>query len=220
MEKDYWLKRWEQIETGFHQSDINPYLCQYWKELYLGQGSTVFVPLCGKSQDMLWLYTQGYRVLGVELSDIAVGDFFKENKLIPDYACGKRFNRYETNSICILKGNFFDLDRKDLIKVSAVYDRASLIALSQDMRDSYVRHLLEILPPGTQILLVTFDYSQSEMLGPPFSVSVSEVEKLFSEHSSGICLLTRLDVLDQYPHFYERGVSKLYENIFLLTLNK
>jgi thiopurine S-methyltransferase len=219
MEKDYWLERWEQKETGFHQSDINPYLCQYWKELYLGQGGTVFVPLCGKSQDMLWLYTQGYKVLGVELSAIAAEDFFKENKLIPDYVCCKRFNRYETNSICILKGDFFDLDRKDLIKVSAVYDRASLIALPQDMRDSYVRHLLGILSPGTQILLVTLDYSQLEMSGPPFPVSVSEVEELFSEHSR-ICLLARLDVLDQYPHFYERGVSKLYENIFLLTLNK
>ncbi len=219
MEKDYWLERWEQKETGFHQSDTNPYLCQYWKELNLGQGSTVFVPLCGKSQDMLWLYTQGYKVLGVELSTIAVDEFFKENKLIPDNNYYKRFNCYETNSISILRGNFFDLDRKDLIKVMAVYDRASLVALPQYMRDSYVRHLLGILPPGTQILLITFDYSQSEMLGPPFSVSVSEVEELFSGHSS-ISLLAQLDALDRYPRFYERGVSKLYENIFLLTLNK
>ena len=96
---------------------------------------------------------------------------------------------------------------------------ASLIALPQDMRGSYVRHLLGILSPDTQILLVTLDYSQLEMSGPPFPVSVSEVEELFSEHSK-ICLLARLDVLDRYPHFYERGVSKLYENIFLLTLNK
>jgi thiopurine S-methyltransferase len=219
MEKDYWLERWEQKETGFHQSDINPHLCQYWKELYLGQDGTVFVPLCGKSQDMLWLFTQGYKVLGIELSAIAVEDFFKENRLIPDYVCCKRFNRYETNSICILQGDFFDLDRKDLIKVNAVYDRASLIALPQDIRDSYVHHLLGILSPGTQILLVTLDYSQLEMSGPPFPVSVSEVEELFSEHSR-ICLLAQLDVLDRYPHFYERGVSKLYENIFLLTLNE
>ena len=218
MEKGYWLERWEQKETGFHQSNINPYLCQYWKELYLAQGDTVFVPLCGKSQDMFWLYTQGYKVLGVELSAIAIEDFFKENILISDYNCCKRFNRYETNRICILRGDFFDLDRKDLIKVSAVYDRASLIALPQDMRDSYVRHLLGILPPGTQILLVTLEYSQLEMQGPPFPVSVSEVEELFSEHSR-ICLLARLNVLDRYPRFYERGVSKLYENIFLLTLN-
>lgn len=219
MEKDYWLERWEQKETGFHQSEINLYLCQYWKELYLDQDDTVFVPLCGKSQDMLWLYTQNYKVLGVELSAIAVEDFFKENKLIPDYNRCKRFNRYETNRICILRGDFFNLDRKDLIKVSAVYDRASLVALPHDMRDRYVRHLLGILSPGTQILLITFEYSQLEMQGPPFSVSVSEVENLFGGHSS-ICLLARRDILNRYPRFYDRGVSKLYENIFLLTLNK
>ena len=219
MGKDYWLKRWEQQETGFHQSDTNPYLCQHWKELYLDQGDTVFVPLCGKSQDILWLYEKNYKVLGIELSTIAVEDFFKENKLIPVYNCCKRFDRYETNRICILRGDFFNLNRKDLIKVSAVYDRASLVALPKNIRDSYVRHLLEILSPGTQILLITCEYPQLEMQGPPFSVSVSEVESLFGGHSS-ICLLARLDVLSQYPRFYERGVSKLYENIFLLTLNK
>ena len=218
MEKGYWLDRWEQKETGFHQSDINPYLCQYWKELHLDQCDTVFVPLCGKSQDMLWLYTQGHKVLGVELSAIAVEAFFKENRLIPDYNCCKKFNRYETNRICILRGDFFNLDRKDLIDVSAVYDRASLVALPKDMRDSYVHHLLEILLPGTQILLITLEYAQLEMQGPPFSVSVSEVEYLFNGCSS-IYLLARRDVLDRYPRFYERGVSKLYENIFLLTLN-
>ena len=219
MEIDYWLERWKREEIGFHQNDINPYLCQYWKELDLSKGSKVFVPLCGKSQDMLWLYGQGHNVLGVELSGLAVEDFFKENKLFPNYSVCKRFTRYDTNSICILKGDFFDLDRKDLIEVSAVYDRASLVALPQDKRDSYVSHLLGILLPGTQILLVTLDYSQLEMLGPPFSVSVSEVEKLFGTYST-ISLLARFDVLDQYPRFYEKGVSKLYENIFLLTLNK
>ena len=83
MEIDYWLERWRQKEIGFHQSDINPYLCQYWKELDLSKGSKVFVPLCGKSQDILWLYEQGHNVLGVELSELAVEDFFKENKLFP-----------------------------------------------------------------------------------------------------------------------------------------
>lgn len=218
MEKDYWLRRWERKEIGFHQNVVNPYLCQYWKELNLGQGSKIFVPLCGKSKDMLWLYQQGYKVLGVELSGIAVKDFFKESRLVPNFTHCKKFNCYKTNGICILKGNFYDLAKKDLAKIDAVYDRASLVALSQNMRGNYSQHLLRILPQGVQILLVTLDYSQSEMSGPPFSVSANEVEELFSEHAS-IYLLARLNVLDQYPCFHERGVRKLYENIFLLTLH-
>ena len=218
MEKDYWLERWEQEEIGFHQSDINPYLCRYWQELRLAQGSKVFVPLCGKSRDMLWLCNQGYSVLGVEFSVIAIEAFFEESGHTLYYLGGDKFNRYETNGICILGGNFFDLGQKDLANVSAVYDRAALIALPPDMRENYVRHLIGILPPATQVLLITLDYSQPEMSGPPFAVSGGEVEELYSEHAK-ICPVAQLDVLEQYPRFQERGVSQLRENIFLLTLH-
>lgn len=217
MKKDYWLERWNQEEIGFHQSDINPYLCQYWQELQLARGSEVFVPLCGKSHDMLWLCKQGYSVLGVEFSIVAIQAFFEENGHAPYYLSGEKFNRYETNGICILSGNFFDLGQKDLANVSAVYDRASLVALPPNMRENYVRHLLSILPPTTQILLITLDYSQSEMSGPPFAVSGGEVEVLYSEHAK-ICQVAQLDVLERYPRFQERGVSQLRENVFLLTL--
>lgn len=219
MEKNYWLERWKQKDIKFHQDKINPYLYQYWKKLDLGRGDLVFVPLCGKSQDMLWLQRQGYKVLGVEISDIAVEAFFNENNLIPEHTWYKKFNRYDTDNIIIFKGDFFNLDREDLVKVSAVYDRASLVALPHSIRGKYVSHLLKILSPGTQILLVTFEYSQFEMQGPPFSVPVREIEELFSKYSS-ICLLERLSVMEQYPRFYERGVSKLYENIFLVTMDK
>ena len=109
MKKDYWLERWEQEEIGFHQNDINPYLCRYWQELRLAQGSEVFVPLCGKSRDMLWLYKQGYSVLGVEFSIVAIQAFFEESGHVLHYLGGDKFNRYEANGICILGGNFIDL---------------------------------------------------------------------------------------------------------------
>jgi thiopurine S-methyltransferase len=167
---------------------------------------------------MLWLYKQGYSVLGVEFSIVAIQAFFEESGHALHYLGGDKFNRYEANGICILGGNFFDLGQRDLANVSAVYDRASLVALPPDMREDYARHLLNILPPATQVLLITFDYSQPEMLGPPFAVSGGEVEELYSEHAK-ICLVAQLDVLERYPRFQERGVSQLQENIFLLTLN-
>ena len=82
MKKEFWLERWERQEIGFHQSEINPYLCQYWNEVHAARESEVFVPLCGKSRDMLWLRKQGHTVLGVELSAIAAQAFFKENGCI------------------------------------------------------------------------------------------------------------------------------------------
>ena len=149
MEKNFWLERWEREEIGFHQNEINPYLRQYWQELHLARGSEVFVPLCGKSRDMLWLREQGHSVLGVELSAIAAQAFFKENDCAPQHVTGGKFERYETDGMRILCGDFFDLGKDDLAQVGAVYDRASLVALPPEMRERYARHLVSILPPAT-----------------------------------------------------------------------
>jgi thiopurine S-methyltransferase len=222
MRKDFWLERWERGETGFHQDEINPYLRQHWQELHLAGDSVVFVPLCGKSRDMLWLREHGHQVLGVELSAIAAQAFFKENgytsqQVSQTQVKGGKFDRYESDGIRILCGDFFDLDKDDLANVTAVYDRASLIALPPEMRERYARHLASILPPETQIMLITIDYPQAEMQGPPFAVSSGEVESLYREYAE-VRLLAELDVLAQNPRFQQRGLSRLRENIYLLTL--
>jgi thiopurine S-methyltransferase len=217
MNKNFWLERWEREEIGFHQNEVNPYLREFWPELNLDRSSKVFVPLCGKSQDMRWLSEQGHQVLGVELSAIALQAFFKENGFTPQHIIDGKFDRYEENGICLLRGDFFDLSKDELEKVSAVYDRASLIALPPDMRVSYVQHLIGILQPATQILLITVEYLQQEMDGPPFSVSSGEVEELYRKYAD-VRLLAHPDVLAQNPRFQQRGLSQLKENIFLLTL--
>jgi thiopurine S-methyltransferase len=218
MEKEFWLERWERQEIGFHQDEVNPYLRQYWQELHVPHDGTVFVPLCGKSRDMLWLREQGHTVLGVELSPIAVHAFFEENDRVPHHAVDGRFDSCEADNIRILCGNFFDLNKDDLANVDVVYDRASLIALPPQMRGRYARHLANILPPTTQILLITVDYPQEEMQGPPFAVSASEVATLYREYAE-VHLLAQFDVLPQNPRFQQRGLSCLHENIFLLTLH-
>ncbi|MGG7056127.1 thiopurine S-methyltransferase [Nitrosomonas sp. ANs5] len=217
MEQDYWLTRWQQGDIGFHQDDINPYLRQYWQELNLPQGSEVFVPLCGKSRDMLWLRNQRQKVLGVELSDLAVQAFFSEQALVPERMRDDSFVRYRVDDIDIRCGNFFDLGREDLASVQAVYDRASMVALPPAMRQRYASHLRQILPSGTQILLIAFDYPQVEMAGPPFAVTPGEVAALYRPHAE-IRLLAELDVLAHNPRFRERGLSQMCESIFLLTL--
>lgn len=220
LKKEFWLERWKREQTGFHQDDFNPYLRQYWQELQLARDSEVFVPLCGKSRDMLWLRDQGHRVLGVELSAIAVQAFFTENGYTAQQVkqhTGGKFEQCEADDVRILCGDFFDLGKSYLEKVIAVYDRASLIALPPEMRERYVRHLVSILPPATQILLITLEYPQTEMQGPPFSVSASEVEAFYREHAK-VCLLAQLDVLAHNPRFQQRGLTRMVENIFLLTL--
>lgn len=217
MKKEFWLERWERAEIGFHQNEINPYLLRYGQSLSLADGGEVFVPLCGKSLDMVWLRQRGCTVLGVELSAIAVQDFFTENGHSPTHTSTGKFECCEAEGIRILCGDFFDLNKTDMVKVSAVYDRASLVALPPEMRECYARHLVNILPSGTKILLVTFDYPQAEMQGPPFAVSVNEVEALYSKYVE-IHLVAQEDVLEQNPRFQQRGMTRMQENVFLLTL--
>jgi len=217
MKNDFWLERWEKGEIGFHQDEINPYLRQYWQDLHIAQGGRVFVPLCGKSRDMWWLGEHGYPVLGVELSQRAVQAFFEENGYESKHGNRGQFEIWYADDISILRGDFFDLSKSDLDKVAAVYDRASLIALPPEMRERYVRHLADILPPGTKILLITIAYPQDEMQGPPFSVTSSEVESLYGKYAE-VRLLSDQDVLAHNLRFQQRGLSQMREKIYMLTL--
>lgn len=215
MQADFWHERWEKNQIGFHQDDINNHLQAFWDKLTLAPGSTVFVPLCGKSRDMLWLRAQGFPVRGVELSPIAVRDFFAENSLEPVVATQGRFECWEADGLAILRGDFFDLGPADIAACGGVFDRASLIALPPAMRQRYARHLQAILPPPVQTLLVTMEYPQHEKQGPPFAVSEAEVRQLYEGHYAVDCLFST-DILDENPGFRQQGVTQLTEKVYRL----
>ena len=217
MQKEFWLERWEKAQIGFHDNAVNTHLNKFWGALRLPPGQQVFVPLCGKSVDMRWLQEQGCSVLGVELSDIAARDFFKENAYQVQLETLPAFQKYSAQDISILAGDFFDLTPQELGNVAAVYDRAAMVALPADMRARYVRHLRHILPSGTQILLVTFDYPQQEMAGPPFALPAAVVTALYQPFADMV-LLETVDVLEQNLRFKQRGLTRLQESVYLLTL--
>ncbi len=83
MDAEFWKQRWENNQTGFHLDEVNPFLPRFWSQLHLPEKGKVFVPLCGKSLDLLWLREQGHDVCGVELSPLAVQQFFAEQGLQP-----------------------------------------------------------------------------------------------------------------------------------------
>ncbi|MFP5507023.1 MAG: thiopurine S-methyltransferase [Gammaproteobacteria bacterium] len=216
MDHAFWHARWQANEIGFHQEEINAHLQSYWPRLDVAAGATVFVPLCGKSRDMLWLASRGHRVLGVEISPIAAAAFFAENDLPVEPIEQERFVLRRAGEIALLEGDYFDLRPDDLRGVAAVYDRASLIALPPDLRAAYAAQMAQLLPAGTPSLLVTLDYDQAEMSGPPFAVGAAEVEALFAADFR-IEELDALDILDENPRFRARGLTRLAERIFRLT---
>jgi thiopurine S-methyltransferase len=215
MNPDFWHERWQRNEIGFHQQEINAHLQDFWGQLAVPAGGLVFVPLCGKSRDLLWLRARGYRVLGVELSPIAVRDFFAENALTPQVTRQGTFERYEADGLAILCGDFFGLTPELVQGVAGVYDRASLIALPPELRVRYAEHSASILPAGVCTLLVTMEYPQGEMSGPPFSVGEDEVRSLYAARYAVTHLHTQY-ILAENPRFRERGLSALQEKVYLL----
>ena len=175
-----WLHFWENNETIWHSDTITQELVEYFELFELEPRDKVFVPLCGKSLDMLYIMNQGFSVVGVEISEIGVRQFFSENNLAYKITKVDDFDLYSTENLEIYCGDFFALTSKHLNNVKSVFDRKSLIALEPEVRQKYVKHLNDIISLGARILLVTLQYPQYQMSGPPFSVDKSEVESLFS----------------------------------------
>lgn len=216
MDLEFWQARWEKNQIGFHNLDVLDHLSRYWQQVAQGrQNLNVFVPLCGKSLDMLWLSEQQCHVTGVEVSPIAVQDFFTENQLNAEVQMLDHFKLWHHHQIKLLCGDFFKLETAHIQALDVVYDRAALIALPPPMRVNYAAHLNRLMPVGAQMFLVTLDYPQAQMDGPPFAVSAAEVDSLYAENFSINCL-NSLAILDNEPRFKAQGLSSLIEHVFLL----
>tara|TARA_R110000868_G_scaffold8_10_gene122 strand:- start:2632 stop:3288 length:657 start_codon:yes stop_codon:yes gene_type:complete len=218
MHAEFWQTRWSRSEIGFHLAEVNPYLQRYWPALGLAEGARVLVPLCGKSLDLAWLAAQGYQVIGVELAQRAVEDFFTEHELQPVVSEVGAFRRYQAGNVEIYCGDFFALSAQQLVGCVGLYDRAALIALPAPMRERYVAHLTQVLPAGCQGLLVTLDYDQGQMEGPPFAVADDEVQRLFAAHWQ-LQHLASANVLGDNWRFLKRGLERLDERVYRLDKN-
>ena len=146
----------------------------------LAREDRVFVPLCGKTLDIAWLLAQGHRVAGAELSEVAIRDLFEALGTKPSVSKIGSLKHYSATALDIFVGDIFDLTTEALGPVQVVFDRAALVALPAEMRTRYADHLATITQYARQ-MLITFEYDQDAMSGPPFSVPDPEVHQHYSE---------------------------------------
>lgn len=215
MHHQFWHERWQSGRTDFNKAEPNAWLVAQLRALQLAPGCHVFLPLCGKTHDLHFLAGQGARVSGIELSPIAVEAFFAEHGLEPRKSRDGGLDVYEAGGIRIFCGDFFALAPAQLGRVDAVFDRAALVALPPGMRPDYAQHLATLVTPGARDLLVSFDYPQAEMDGPPFCVAQPEIRSLFGAHFD-IAPLGRKDILEHEPKFRDRGVTRMSETCWLM----
>jgi thiopurine S-methyltransferase len=210
MDSNFWHQLWESNEIGFHQRAVNPLLAEYINVLSLVEGERLFLPLCGKTLDITWLLSKGYRVAGAELNKPAVEQLFSELGVEPRISAMGKLDCYSAENIDIFVGDIFDLSSEILGDVAAIYDRAALVALPEMMREKYRSHLLEITHTAPQLLL-TFEYDQAALEGPPFSISPDDVKQYYSDKYS-LSLLKQIEVPGGL-----KGKCEANETIWLLS---
>jgi thiopurine S-methyltransferase len=184
MEHSFWHSKWQKNEIGFHEPEGNALLVKY-SSFLIGDdspsssSSRIFVPLCGKTRDIGWLLAQGCEVVGAELSEVAITQLFEELGVEPTISTSTNGKVYAKDGLTIFVGDIFKLTSSDIGDVTGVYDRAALVALPSPLREQYSAHLIEITQCAPQ-LIISFDYDQNEMAGPPFSVNEKTVDSLYS----------------------------------------
>lgn len=216
MQPDFWHARWQANQIGFHRKTVHSYLLRHIDKLGLHPGANVFVPLCGKSIDMMQLRAQGGGVVGVELSELALRAFFDDNAIPFEVSREREFTVYTGGGFRLLAGDFFALRAEHIGMVSAAYDRAALVALPRSMRQAYARHLATLIPATSRMLLVTHTYPEHEMSGPPFSITDEEVSDLFGGAFT-IELLERHDHIAGEPRLQSLGLTAFFESAYLLV---
>ncbi len=228
MHHSFWHEHWQEQRIGFHLDEVNPYLSKYWHKLGVPEQSQVFVPLCGKSKDLRYFHQQGMRVIGNELSTLAVQDFYTEQQLNASKTIisseknssdGSGLCLWTSSEVDIIRGDFFALKKEYLSDISVVYDRAALVALPCEMREKYVKKLLTLIPENVRMLLLTLDYDENEKQGPPFSVTEEEVHHLYG-NDFDIELLEVAEISPENRSPRSQNMSYFNESVFLITRNR
>lgn len=215
MDPSFWQDRWQRADIGFHQRTAHDLLVKHWPSLGLKVGSSVFVPLCGKSLDMVWLAERGHTVIGNELSELAVDAFFAERSRRPGVQRIEPFTVKRAGPWEIWCGDYFALSPEVTRRVGAVFDRAALVAMPRILQRKYADQLANLTPSGAKVFLVTLDYDPSEMEGPPFPIPRGGVAGLFGG-AFKIRLVEARDGLARSGNLKKRGLRHVEEAVYLI----
>lgn len=191
---EYWKKRWEKNDISWQRHEVHKFLVKYIDKLTDGRAKTrVFVPLCGKSLDMLWLADQGHDVVGVEISLLAIHSFFEENgltflkKQVKLAALIDPVDVYECvqKQITIFCCDVFSLSEEDTGgRFDAIWDRASLSAIQPAFGDRgkrYTKKMRSLLADDGNCLLESHFYEVERNNEPPASLSMEFRNQLYEE---------------------------------------
>lgn len=214
MEKNFWHNKWDEKNIGFHQSEYNQTMVNYYKDKDLSD-KIVFIPLAGKSKDILFFLEKGAKVVAIELSPIACEEFFLENKEHPKLQNMTKDNDgnlflYKNDNISFYQGDIFELTKTQTGNIDYYYDRACIVALPVELRIKYYKKIESILSSRVDLLILTYKHDGPADFGPPFYVPESELENAYKD--MGFNLSHEFYATNKAQgRFKESGLTKLIQ---------
>lgn len=211
---DFWSDMWNQAgNPRWHQSDFDSNL-----QRITGLKGRVFLPLCGGTRDLMWFNKQPLvtEVIGTEACIQGIKQFEIEQGIKFEVKEVGEFKVYVFEKIQIFLGNHFSKELVTLFsdeKFDLIFDRASLIAITKEMREEYKARMIKWLKPGGLYYLQTFNYDEKLRPNmPPRPFDKSTVESLYSD-------TFRIDELFSRRHAdLQKGlqIETVIENFWLL----
>lgn len=214
---NFWEERWHLGQTGWHNQSVNDNLQAHASTLFPTESPTIFVPLCGKTLDMGWLAEQGAQVIGVDLVEKAIHEFFTEREESPKCSIEHEIPHFKTENITLLKSDIFNVTTDVIGPIDAIFDRAALVALTLERRQDYVNHCLSLLKPGGTILLITYDSPVADIQGPPFPVRKGTVESLYTQATNCELLAEVMMKPEDDERLAKRGLAWSRSDIWKIT---
>jgi len=190
-----WIRRWKVGQIGFHKLQPHDDLIKHENQVLPEPGS-VLIPLCGKTVDMKYLADKGHKVVGIEMSETGVVDFFKEQSM--NYSRKNHptmpFEVFaaESAGIVIYLGNLFDSNLQMLGQFDAIWDRGAFVAINSSEREKYCNLMATLLKPNGAWLLNCCEYDGTKYGGPPHSIGENEVKRLLTDKF----IVAKLDTYD------------------------
>jgi len=214
MDLEFWKQAWRDGRTAFHQGQTSPHLVRHLPLLNINENDHVLLPLCGKSLDLLYLQDLNLKVTGIEISELAIEQFQAEHPREYKQTKKGNFTVYQNEKLEIWNGDFFEFHSDITSPIHYVFDRAAMVTLPFDLRKHYAEKLCEFLNLGAKILLVTFEYPQEKVPGPPFSVNKDEVELLYKDFK--VQEIYRETITAISPKFVEAGIQQVQNVCYLI----
>lgn len=208
-----WHKRyWEDNNLYFHCEEPHDMLVKFYDRICGERNERIFLPLCGKSVDLMWLANRGHEVVGLEFSDIAVKAVFEESNQEYNVLTQDNFDVYKAKNVplTIYKGDFFLITNKLLGKFDAVWDRGGFTAIEAERRSEYVKILLTLLQETGKVLLFSVNFDTSSYGGPPYPASIENVKDYF-----GNCKVEEID--QEVTPRSQWDVDDFFRSIYLIS---